>query len=163
MLRNADVLLSILSTVRQHHERWDGNGYPDGLSGSKICLDAQIIAVADVYDALTAGRPYRKALPPYHALEMILTMGKDFNPIVIQAFRKTLNLYPKGTLVTLNTGEIGLVVVVPTSFPTRPLVRLMFDCNGKYLDREIYIDLMCKLTCFIRSSSTNSNINLGGR
>lgn len=153
MLRNADVLPNILSTVRHHHERWDGNGYPDGLSGSKIGLDAQIIAVADVYDALTADRPYRKALPPYHALEMIFTTEKDFNPNVIQAFRKSLNLYPRDTLVTLNTGEIGLVVAVPSSFPTRPLVRLMFDCDGKYLDREIYIDLLYELTYFIKSSS----------
>jgi len=156
MLRNADALPCILSMVRQHHERWGGNGYPDGLSGSKISLDAQIIAVADVYDALTADRPYRKALPPYHALEMILTTENDFNANVIQAFRKSLNLYPKDTFVTLNTGEVGLVVSVPTSFPTRPLVRLIFDCNGKYLDTETYLDLLHELTYFIRSSFINT-------
>ena len=156
MLRNTKVLPRILSTVRQHHERWSGNGYPDGLSGSGICLDAQIIAVADVYDALTADRPYRKALPPYHALEMILTMEKEFNPVVVRAFRKSLNLYPKDTLVTLNTGEIGMVAAVPTSFPTRPLVRLLFDCNGKYVDRETYIDLMHELTYFIIEASSGN-------
>ncbi|MCO1602183.1 HD-GYP domain-containing protein [Desulfosporosinus nitroreducens] len=153
MLHNTDVSPIILNSVRLHHERWSGNGYPDGLSGSRILLDAQIIAIADVYDALTADRPYRKALPPYHALEMILTMEKDFNPIVVTAFRNSLNLYPKDTLVTLNTGEIGVVVAVPTNFPTRPLVRLMFDCNGKYSDKEIYIDLMNELTYFIKSPS----------
>lgn len=151
MLRNANVLPSILSTVRQHHERWGGNGYPDGLSGFNIQLEAQIIAVGDVFDALTADRPYRKSLPPYHALEMILTTGKDFNPKVVKAFRKSLNLYPEDTIVTLNTGEVGLVVAVPASFPTRPLVRLMFDSNGKYLDRETYIDLLYELTYFIKS------------
>lgn len=151
ILRDADVIPSILSTVRQHHERWDGNGYPDGLSGCNIHLDAQIIAVADVYDALTADRPYRKAIPPYHALEMILTTGKDFNPKVVDAFRKSLNLYPEDTIVTLNTGEVGLVVAVPTSFPTRPLVQLIYDRNGKYLDREKYIDLLYELTYFIKS------------
>lgn len=150
MLRNADVLPSILSTVRQHHERWDGKGYPDGLSGSKIHLDAQIVAVADVYDALTTDRPYRKALPLYHALEMILTSGKDFDPKVVEAFRKALMLYPEDSLVTLNTGEVGMVVAVPTNFPTRPLIRLVFDSNGKYLDRETYIDLLYDLTHFIK-------------
>ncbi|MBC2726529.1 HD-GYP domain-containing protein [Desulfosporosinus sp.] len=158
MLRNAEVLPSILNTVRQHHERWSGNGYPNGLSGSRIHLDAQIIAVADVYDALTADRPYRKALPPYHALEMILAMEKDFNPMVIQAFRKSLNLYPKDSLVTLNTGERGLVVAVPTSFPTRPLVRLLFDRNGKYVDKDTYIDLMCELTSFIIETSFRNSM-----
>ena len=152
MLRNADVLPSILRIVRQHHERWDGKGYPDGLSGINIHLDAQIVAVADVYDALTADRPYRKALPPYHALEIILATGKDFNPKVVEAFRKSLNLYPEDTIVTLNTGEIGLVVAVPTSFPTRPLVRLLFDSNGRYLNRETYIDLLHELTYFIKST-----------
>ncbi|OLN28679.1 HD-GYP domain-containing protein [Desulfosporosinus metallidurans] len=158
MLRNADVLPSILRTVRQHHERWDGKGYPDGLSGIKIHLDAQIVAVADVYDALTADRPYRKALPPYHALEIILTVGKDFNPKVVEAFRKSLNLYPEDTIVTLNTGEIGIVVAVPTSFPTRPLVRLLFDSNGRYLNRETYIDLLYELTYFIKSIKCKNGV-----
>ncbi|WP_407312600.1 HD-GYP domain-containing protein [Desulfosporosinus sp. SB140] len=151
MLREADVLPSILCSIRQHHERWDGKGYPDGLSGSNIHLDAQIIAVTDVYDALTADRPYRNALPPYHALEMILTADKDFNPKVVEAFRKSLNLYPENTIVTLNTGEVGLVVAVPTSLPTRPLVRLIFDRDGEYIDREKYIDLLHELTYFIKS------------
>jgi len=153
MLHNTDLSPIILNSVRLHHERWSGDGYPDGLSGSRILLDAQIIAIADVYDALTADRPYRKALPPYHALEVILTMEKDFNPIVVTAFRNSLNLYPKDTLVTLNTGEIGVVVAVPTNFPTRPLVRLMFDYNGQYSDKDIYIDLMNELTYFIKSPS----------
>ncbi|MDQ7092360.1 HD-GYP domain-containing protein [Desulfosporosinus sp. PR] len=150
MLREAAVAPCILSSVRQHHERWDGRGYPDGLKGLNICQGAQIIAVADVYDALTADRPYRKALPPYHALEMILSADQDFNPQVVEAFRKSLNLYPRNTVVTLNTGEVGLVVAVPTSLPTRPLVKLIFDRDGKYIDEEKYIDLMKELTYFIQ-------------
>jgi len=150
MLSKAEVLPRILRTVRQHHERWDGKGYPDGLSGPEIHLDAQIVAVADVYDALTVDRSYRKAMPPYHALEMILTSEKDFNPQVVKAFRKVLILYPEGSIVTLNTGEVGLVVAVPTNFPTRPLIRLVFDKNGRYLDREMYLDLLNDLTCFIK-------------
>ncbi len=163
MLRNAGVLPNILSIVRHHHERWGGKGYPDGLRGPEIRLEAQIIAVADVYDALTADRPYRKALPPYHALEMIFTTENDFNPRVIQGFRKSINLYPKNTFVTLNTGESGIVVGVPTSFPTRPLVRLMFDRNGKYIDKETYVDLLNELTYFIQGSSINNTKDLFGQ
>lgn len=151
MLKNADVSLSILRSVRQHHERWDGKGYPDGLSGIEIHPEAQIIAVADVFDALTANRPYREALPPYHALEIVLTAGNNFNPKVVGAFRKVLNLYPENTKVILNTGEIGLVVAVPTNFPTRPLVRLLYDSRGRYLDRERYVNLLYELTYFVKN------------
>lgn len=110
----------------------------------------QIVAVADVYEALTADRPYRKGLPPYHALEMIIaSSGKDFNPKVVQAFRESLILYPENAMVALNTGEVGVVVAVPIQMPTRPLVRILFDSNGRFLNREIYIDLLQDLTRFI--------------
>lgn len=154
MLHNSDITKSILEAIRQHHERWDGNGYPDGLSRNKIHPDAQIIAVADVYDALTANRPYRKALPPYHALEIILTARKDFNPKVVGAFRKVLNLYPENSIVTLNNGEIGIVVAVPTTFPTRPLVRILYDSRGRCLDKETYVDLLYELKYYIKGIGT---------
>ena len=150
MLRNTHLLPSVLATVKEHHERWNGKGYPYGLIGNNIHLDAQIIAVTDVYEALTADRPYRKGLPPYHALEMIIAgSGKDFNPKVVLAFRESLILYPENAIVTLNTGEIGVVVAVPLQMPTRPLIRLLFDDNGRFFSGEIYVDLMHDLTRFI--------------
>lgn len=150
MLLNTRLLPSVMATTKEHHERWNGKGYPYGLSGNDIHLDAQIVAVADVYEALTADRPYRKGLPPYHALEMILAWsGKDFNPKVVQAFRESLILYPENSIVTLNTGEIGLVIAVSTQMPTRPLLRLLFNREGSYLNQEIYVDLMQDLTRFI--------------
>jgi len=150
MLQDTRLIGSVMATVKEHHERWNGNGYPHALKGNEINQDAQIVAVADVYEALTADRPYRKGIPPYHALEMILSLsGKDFNPRVVQAFRKSLILYPKGALVTLNTGEVGIVIKAPTEMPTRPLLRLLFDFQGRYVNRETYLDLMQDLTQFI--------------
>ncbi|MHB8125236.1 MAG: HD-GYP domain-containing protein [Desulfitobacteriaceae bacterium] len=150
MLKNTRLLNSVMAMVSEHHERWNGKGYPHGLSGNNIHMDAQIIAVTDVYEALTADRPYRKGLPPYHALEMILAWsGKDFNPKVVQAFRESLVLYPKNAIVTLNTREMGVIVAVPLQLPTRPLIRLLFDSNGRYLNKETYVDLMQDLTRFI--------------
>lgn len=150
MLKNTHLLSSVTATVREHHERWNGKGYPYGLRGNSIHFDAQIVAVADVYEALTADRPYRKGLPPYYALEMILAWsGKDFNKLVVQAFRESLILYPDNAIITLNTGEIGVVVAVPLQFPTRPLIRLLFNSNGSYLSKETYVDLMQDLTRFI--------------
>ncbi len=150
MLKDTRLLASVVATVKEHHERWNGKGYPYGLKENEIHLDSQIVAVADVYEALTADRPYRKGLPPYHALEMILAWsGKDFNPKVVQAFQKGLILYPENAIVTLNTGEIGVVIAVPTQMPTRPLLRLLFNREGRYLNRETYVDLLQDLTRFI--------------
>lgn len=150
MLRNSRLLNRVVVTVSQHHERWNGTGYPYGLSGNNIYRDAQIIAVTDVYEALTADRPYRKGLPHYHALEMIHAWsGKDFNPKVVQAFRESLVLYPENSIVTLNTKEIGVIKSVPTQLPTRPLIRVLFDSEGRFLNEETYINLMQDLTRFV--------------
>lgn len=101
------------------------------------------MAVADVFDALTADRPYRKGLLPYHALEMIVAgSGTDFSPDVVQAFKSSLVLYPENSIVTLNTGEVGMVITVPCHHPTRPSVRVLFDERGKYVNDEKVIDLL---------------------
>ena len=150
MLQEARLPPQVLLAVKQHHERWDGKGYPDGLSGNEIHPDAQIVAVTDVYEALTADRPYRKGLPPYHAMEMVIAWSeKDFNPLVVQALRNSLILYPENAIVTLNTGEIGIVAAVPIRTPTRPLVRLLFNRDGRYVNQEQYVDLLQDLTRFI--------------
>lgn len=141
---------SVLATIKEHHERWNGLGYPYGLKENDIHFNAQIVAVADVYEALTADRPYRKGLPPYHAMEIIFAgSGIDFNPSVVKAFRESLILYPENVKITLNTGEIGVVVAIPVQRPTRPLLRLLFDNEGREINGERYIDLMRDSTCFI--------------
>ncbi len=77
----------ILPMVRQHHERFDGAGYPAGLAGAAIALDARVLAVADVYDAMTSDRPYRRGLPPRDAAVSIsAAAGTQFDPDVVAAF-----------------------------------------------------------------------------
>ena len=71
----------------QHHERFDGKGYPEGLSGKQICLEGRILAVADVYDALTSERPYRAAMTQEEAIDIIQKeTGRHFDPDVVKAF-----------------------------------------------------------------------------
>ena len=78
---------NIVSSVRHHHERWDGNGYPDGLSGRDIPLFARVIAVADAYDAMTSTRPYRPSMSRQRALEEVEEQaGRQFDPEVVDAF-----------------------------------------------------------------------------
>jgi putative nucleotidyltransferase with HDIG domain len=84
-----EFLAEAVDIVRSHHERWDGNGYPDGLAGEDIPLAARVFAVADVLDALTTKRPYRDPSSITDAREMInAESGKHFDPQVIEAFNR---------------------------------------------------------------------------
>jgi len=87
LISQIDFLNPALASVRSHHERWDGNGYPDGLAGEEIPLAARIIAVADAFDAMTSDRPYRKSLAAEEAREEIRRgEGSQFDPEVVRAF-----------------------------------------------------------------------------
>jgi response regulator RpfG family c-di-GMP phosphodiesterase len=81
--------------ARHHHEKWDGTGYPDGYSGEQIPLPARVVAVVDVFDALTHERPYKEAWPQKRALEEIASLsGKAFDPTVVEAFLKVVYSSP---------------------------------------------------------------------
>ncbi|MBF0494199.1 MAG: diguanylate cyclase [Candidatus Omnitrophica bacterium] len=85
--RTIHFMKDITPLVLYHHERWDGKGYPEGLKGTDIPVGARIIALADVYQALTSNRPYRKAYPPEKALEIIeQNSGKQFDPAITETF-----------------------------------------------------------------------------
>lgn len=91
ILKNIKKLKDIIPGVRNHHERYDGKGYPDGLSGEHIPLIARIIAVADTYDAMTTTRPYRPGLKPSVAIaELKVKAGTQFDPQVVEAFIKAV-------------------------------------------------------------------------
>jgi putative nucleotidyltransferase with HDIG domain len=88
MLKDVPFLRSSLSGIRHHHERWDGTGYPDTLSGETIPLQVRILSVSDVFDALTSDRPYRDAMSVAEATELIThESGRQFDPAVVTAFR----------------------------------------------------------------------------
>ncbi|HEY8541210.1 MAG TPA: HD domain-containing phosphohydrolase, partial [Pseudothermotoga sp.] len=82
-----DTLMTIYEVIRHHHENYDGTGYPDGLSGLQIPLSARIVKVADVFDALTSDRYYRKAYSPQEALQMMkINMQNHFDPMIFEIF-----------------------------------------------------------------------------
>lgn len=158
MLRRSKFPVEVSKVVRQHHERWDGQGYPDGLNGEEIHRNAQIVAVADVFDALTEDRPYRRALPPYQALEIIFTgINQNFSPDVVSAFRTCLNIYPENSTVTLNTGEIGIVIAVSPELLTRPTIRLIYNHQGNPFKEEKIVDLSEELTLAIKALDFNGS------
>jgi putative two-component system response regulator len=88
---NSELLMATKIIAQQHHERWDGNGYPDGLSGSSINIFARITIVADIFDALTSERPYKEAWTVEHAVKFIKNKsGMNFDPEVVEALIKVI-------------------------------------------------------------------------
>ncbi len=111
----------------QHHERFAGQGYPQGLKGSKINPLAQIAGIADLYDALISDRPYRKAYQPHQAVEMLMSWGEEyFKMEILNHFLSIIAAYPVGSHVFLSNGESGLVIENNTGFTLRPVVRVLY-------------------------------------
>ena len=124
---------SIYNGVISHHEKFDGTGYPFHLEGENIPLFARIIAVADVYDALTSNRPYRKAKTPTEAFEIILgSSTSHFDSNIVDAFTRKIAPYPVGSSVRLSNNDVGIVIRTSHEFPLRPLVRSIY--TGKNYD-----------------------------
>lgn len=136
-----------------HHERYDGSGYPLQLKDENIQICARIVAVADVYDALTSDRVYRKKLNPNEVYEYITTLGvHHFDPRVIESFVKYVSIYPVGTGVLLNTRERGIVVRDNRLMPTRPVIRIIYDEAMKKQTIFKEIDLSELTSIFIAGS-----------
>ncbi|MBU0568325.1 HD-GYP domain-containing protein [bacterium] len=138
------------SIITQHHERYDGQGYPLKLKGDKIHSAAVICALADVYDALTSKRPYRKPLIPYDAMRHIIrASAKQFSPEICSHFISTLSIYPLGSLVKLNTGEVARVIRANKETPIRPVIRLILDYQNQPLTEIVELDLIHQLHRYI--------------
>ena len=133
-----------------HHERYDGSGYPMHLKHENIHECARIVAVADVFDALTTDRVYRKKMKLNEAIEYITDFSSNyFDRKIVNAFVSYLPLYQEGTGVILNTGERGLVANANKDMPTRPVVKIMYNKNGKRLKKNYKIDLTKKSNVLI--------------
>jgi len=112
--------------VLQHHERFDGLGYPKGIIGNKVSYLARIVSIADVYDALTSDRPYKRAMCPSDALEYLMcNAGTLFDYDMINVFCKIVIPFPQGTIVSLSNGDIGVVEQTLPNFPLRPIVKIV--------------------------------------
>ena len=133
----------ICTIVYEHHERFDGTGYPNKRTNDSIHTMAKIIAVSDVYDALTSDRPYRPKYKRSESVEYLLGTGDFyFNYEIIKALINTIIIYPYGLWVELSTKEIGLVVdeeVQQSNF--KPRVVIYFDKDGERLATPKVMDL----------------------
>ena len=144
--------LSILSAhvAFQHHERYDGKGYPRHLPGSEIHEYAKIVAIANAYDLLTTDCPGKPRIPFHQAVEyLMISAGTVFDPEMVNQFINSIALYPESTVVKLNTGEIAVIVKSYKDFATRPRVRILTDKNGQKISKQPTIELINNLTYFI--------------
>jgi HD-GYP domain-containing protein (c-di-GMP phosphodiesterase class II) len=118
--------------ILQHHERAGGSGYPRALKDKDIYPLAKLTAIIDVYSALLAQRPFREAYSPQRAMDYIVSgAGFDFDFEMTHEFSLRVAPYPVGTIVTLSTGERGVVLSVKDGLVTRPVVRVFTDRAGK--------------------------------
>ncbi len=134
----------------QHHERYDGSGYPVGLSGEQINELARIVALADVYDSLIREGMNGQKLLPHEVIEYIRDFsGSYFDPEICQVFLQNMIPFLVGSNVLLNTGEKATVIRINKDLLARPLIRVIFDKDGNKLATPIAKDLATDLTLFI--------------
>lgn len=133
---NEGVKLSAL----QHHEREDGSGYPLGMKGDKIHYYAKIIAIADIFHAMTSPRFHRQPMSPYLGLEQLQaqSFGK-LDPALVQTFIQKMTEFSNGTLVRLSNGQIGAIVFSDRNQPTRPWVNVNGVIINLTMERSLYI------------------------
>ena len=119
---------SVIDIALSHHERLAGHGYPNGLPDDQISPWSKIVAITDVYDAITSDRCYHDGMSPTQALtKMYEWRIRDFNPELLEQFIQCIGIYPIGTLVELNSGEVGIVISVNRELRLKPKVLLILD------------------------------------
>ncbi len=135
--------VNVQAAVLQHHECFDGSGYPQKMSGDGIAEMARVISVADVFDALTKKRSWRDENKGYDAMRNILQESKSrFDPKALQVFLANMAIYPIGSLVQLSTKEFAVVVDANEKTPLRPTVKVLFDGDKRRLAEARIVDLL---------------------
>jgi len=151
---NRELQLSeeIAQIALQHHERWDGGGYPQGLKGTEILFEARIVSVADAFEAMVSERPWRNSMIGYEAMKSILSDNqRRFDPEIVTIFIRAMGLYPVGSLVLLSDGSIGRVISSSEEAPLRPEIIILINSAGREYkgDTGPAIDLLNNKNLFI--------------
>ncbi|HST28976.1 MAG TPA: HD-GYP domain-containing protein [Rudaea sp.] len=133
----------VLDVVRTHHERFDGSGYPDHLTGNTIPMAGRMLAIIDAYDAMCSVRPYRAAVSRHKALQEIYR-GRDtlFQAELVEQFQVCLGVYPTGSRVELNSGEVAVVMEQNQVRRLRPTVLLISTPEKQPLENFRVLDLL---------------------
>lgn len=136
----------------QHHERWDGEGYPGRLSGDRIDIGARIISVADAFEAMVSPKAYRDSMVGYQAMKNLLSdNARRFDPDIIRAMIQSMGIYPVGSIVLMNNSVIARVIDSHQDAPLRPVIRVLIDEFGNpfTMNEGDVIDLLENRNLFI--------------
>ncbi len=137
------------SVVLSHHERIDSTGYPHGMEGEGIPIFPRIVAIADVFDALTSNRVYRTRWPVHRAVDYLMAKaGTKFDNELITKFLRNIAVYPNGTKILLSNGEEAIVRSQNKNYPTRPVVDIIIENGVKKTKKTV--DMLEKLDIVIK-------------
>ena len=143
IIKSAYELSTKVSNIAfQHHEKWDGSGYPLGIKAEFIDPFSRIVTVADIYDALTADRVYKKKVLPHIAAEYIKkNSSKLFDPYIVDLFITNIAVYTEGTIVLLNTGEVGIVISSGENSCSKQKIKIIANKAGPPVLQPYMVDL----------------------
>ena len=135
---------AVAEIAHQVHERLDGSGYPRALQVTAIALEASILGAVDIFEAFIHPRPYKKTVPAaaMYGVDNLMRMSHQFGDGVLKALVRSVGLFPVGTYVRLNSGEVARVLKGRAANPMRPEVEVVFDTQKRRLSQKRYIDLM---------------------
>jgi putative nucleotidyltransferase with HDIG domain len=132
----------VMDMISSHHERLDGSGYPNGLAGTDIPVYGRIAGLIDCYDAMTTNRPYARAMSSYEAIRELNSLADvHFQKELVEQFVQALGMFPAGSIVELNSGEVGIVVEQNRVRRLRPKIMLVLDGDKKAVKKHKTVDL----------------------
>ena len=147
ILQQSKLSDAVMQGILQHHERYDGSGYPQGLRGEMIGQFGLIVGLVDFYDAVTSERPYREAISPSVALRHIYqARGKAFHPTLVESLIQCIGVYPIGSVVELNTGDVGVVLTLNRKQRLKPKIALVLQADNRPYSHTRIIDLVSDKT-----------------
>ena len=133
----------LLDSIGQHHERYDGSGYPHGLAGDQISLLGGMAGLADTYTALISARTYAQPISVQQALhDLYGSRGQAFKSDLVEQFIQCVGVFPVGSLVELNSGEVAVVVSQNRARRLKPRVMLVLDKDRQSYPSPIMLDLI---------------------
>ncbi len=140
--RSKNIDFEILGIIENHHERMDGSGYPRGIQGASIPLLARIAGLVDTYDAMITPRPYATARTSHEATQELLDCkGVLFQEALVEQFVQAIGLFPTGTMVELNTGEVAIVVAQNATRRLKPELVIVLNAEKERLETAKVVDL----------------------
>ncbi|XQW84048.1 HD-GYP domain-containing protein [Thalassotalea piscium] len=131
----------VLDMTLNHHERLDGSGYPRGISNEKLTKLARMIAIVDVYDAITGEKNYRASQQPLEAFRYLITHKNKFDPLLVQQFIKYLGIHPVGSVVQLSNDRLAMVMAGNRAAPLEPIVKIFFNIDTMQYSKIKEVDL----------------------